>query len=114
MNKIKKWLFEVDMAQKCKWIFWAFLGGAAYNIYQVYTLWNDDTSEMFHAAWGVGLFATSALYYSIIIYWMKESSRRQTQITNLIIENHELKHEIMLEKFVTVAKTKECDSLDKN
>ncbi len=112
MKKLSKWLFELDMTKSMKYIFWFFIIGAIYSIYSVYADYQKGDWPMISNAMNIGLFTVSALYYSVIIYWMNENTRRATQITNLIIENHELKQEIMIMKIPSLAKAIDDDSLN--
>ena len=77
---------------------------AGYSGYSVYDLYKEGNWPLVNHAAGVGLFLTSALYYSLIIFWQTENTRRMTQITTLIIENHELKHEMMILKMPDTSK----------
>jgi hypothetical protein len=96
MKKLSKWLSEVDMIKKMFLIFWFFFLMSGYWIYSAWDNFVTGSWDILSTGINIGLFLTSALYYSVILFWMKENKRRMTQITELIIENHALKHEILI------------------
>ncbi len=112
MNKLSKWLFELDMMKGMKYIFVLFVAMTIFSGYSIYDLYKEGDWSLVNHSVSFGIFGLSALYYSIIMFWMKENARRMTQITNLIIENHELEQEIMIMKMPSLAKSMKADSLD--
>ena len=98
MKWVSQWLFKLDAMKGMKYIFVLFVVAAIYSGYRVYDLYQEGDWALVNHSVNLGLFGLSALYYSLIIFWINENARRTTQISELIIENHELKHEILISK----------------
>lgn len=73
-----------------------FLLGTGISGYYVYETYKPGDWQLVNSAFSVGLFLTSAMYYSTIMFMQNRSKERTLQITELMLENLELKEEIFI------------------
>ena len=98
-NKFDTWLLNSDWTKSHKYFLVAFILLSGLQAYFSYT--NYIEGNYYGAvidAFSAGLFITSAAYYSIILIWMTANTRLSKVNVELVIENHNLKHEILINK----------------
>lgn len=69
----------------------------------------DDKWGMIDNAFGTGMFFTIALFFTMFINQLKQNEKLMNENTQLIIDNHELAHEIFILKMPDMSKKEQHD-----